>query len=147
MFGSVTRQNVCQPDAPRLSAASSSSAPWLSISGISSRATNGNVTNAVARISPGVAKMTGKPASRSHTPKAPCAPNSSTNANPATTGETENGRSISVTSSPRPGKRKRAMDHAAATPNTVLSSTAVGATTSVKPMACRVSALPVRARQ
>ena len=57
MFGSVTRQNICQPFAPRLTAASSSSGPIASMTGISSRATNGNVTNAVARISPGVAKM------------------------------------------------------------------------------------------
>jgi hypothetical protein len=57
MFGSVTRQNVCQPLAPRLSAASSSSDPTASMTGMSSRATNGNVTNAVASTSPGSAKM------------------------------------------------------------------------------------------
>ena len=57
MFGRVTRQNICQPLAPRLTAAISSSAPIASITGISSRATKGKVTNAVARTSPGVAKM------------------------------------------------------------------------------------------
>ena len=56
MFGSVTRQNVCQPLAPRLSAASSSSVPCCSISGISSRATKGNVTKIVASTMPGSAK-------------------------------------------------------------------------------------------
>ena len=57
MFGSVTRQNICQPLAPRLTAAISSSGPTASITGISSRATNGKVTKVVARIRPGVAKM------------------------------------------------------------------------------------------
>ena len=65
MFGSVTRQNICQPLAPRLTAASSSSGPTASITGISSRATNGKVTKAVARIRPGVAKITSKLGSRS----------------------------------------------------------------------------------
>ena len=53
MFGSVMRRKICQPRAPRLTAAISSSEPIASISGISSRATNGKVTNAVARIEPG----------------------------------------------------------------------------------------------
>src|SRR5688572_32726829 len=41
MFGSVIRQKICLPFAPKLSAASSSSGPIASITGISSRATNG----------------------------------------------------------------------------------------------------------
>ena len=69
MLGSVTRQNICQPLAPRLTAAISSSAPIASITGISSRATNGSVTNVVARIRPGVAKMILMPCSRSHGPR------------------------------------------------------------------------------
>ena len=48
MFGSVTRQNICKPPAPSTRAASSSSVPCACISGISSRATKGNVTNSVA---------------------------------------------------------------------------------------------------
>ena len=45
MFGSVTRQSVCQPVAPSTTAASSSSRlPCACISGISSRAMNGKVT-------------------------------------------------------------------------------------------------------
>src|SRR4051812_9794743 len=51
--GSVTHENICQPLAPRLRAASSSSAPFASITGTNSRATNGTVTNAVTRINPG----------------------------------------------------------------------------------------------
>jgi hypothetical protein len=58
MFGTVTRQNSCHPLAPRLRAASSSSGPTASSTGISSRATNGNVTNAVASTSAGGAKIT-----------------------------------------------------------------------------------------
>ena len=50
-------ENICQPLAPSTSAASSSSVPCDSISGISSRATKGNVTNVVARMMPGTAKM------------------------------------------------------------------------------------------
>ena len=57
MFGSVTRRNVCQPLAPSTIAASSSSVPCSSMSGISSRATKGKVTKIVASTMPGTAKM------------------------------------------------------------------------------------------
>ena len=57
MLGSVTLQNICQPEAPSTSAASSSSRPCACISGISSRATNGKVTKIVASTMPGTAKM------------------------------------------------------------------------------------------
>ena len=57
MFGSVTRQNVCQPLAPSTRAASSSLRPCACMSGINSRATNGNVTNIVANTMPGTAKI------------------------------------------------------------------------------------------
>lgn len=78
MFGSVTRKNVCQPEAPSTMAASSSSLPCACMSGISSRATNGNVTNTVASTMPGTAKMTLKSWSDRYGPNQPCAPNSST---------------------------------------------------------------------
>ena len=91
MFGNVTRQKICQPFAPRLSAASSSSGPIASITGINSRATNGSVTNVVAITSAGTVNSTSNPFARSHGPKNPCRPNSSTNTSPATTGETESG--------------------------------------------------------
>src|SRR6185312_5013987 len=64
---------------------------------------------------------------------------------PATTGDTENGRSISVTSRVRPGKRKRAIVQAAASPKTRLASTATGTTISVSTRAARVSGSPTRA--
>src|SRR5262249_8435103 len=48
MLGTVTRQNICQPLAPRLTAAISSSAPIAPTTGISPRAPKGHVTNAPA---------------------------------------------------------------------------------------------------
>src|ERR1035441_3804463 len=53
MLGKVTRQKVCQPLAPSTRAASSSLRPCACMSGINSRATNGNVTKIVARTIPG----------------------------------------------------------------------------------------------
>ena len=58
---------------------------------------------------------------------------------PATTGDTENGKSISVSSTVRPGNRNRAMAQAAATPKTTFNATATGATANVSRMAWRVS--------
>ena len=55
--------------------------------------------------------------------------------------------SMSVTSSVRPGKRKRVIAHAAATPNTRLHTTAIGATVSVSRIEWRVSGSAVRFRQ
>ena len=78
MLGSVTRRNVCQPEAPSTSAASSSSRPCACISGISSRATKGKVTKMVASTMPGTAKMILMSCSASQGPNQPCAPNTST---------------------------------------------------------------------
>src|SRR5437763_368883 len=78
-----------QPDAPRVSAASSSEVPCSCISGISSRAMNGKVTKMVASTMPGTAKMILKSQSPSSGPNRPLAPNSRTNTRPETTGETE----------------------------------------------------------
>src|SRR5262245_37552977 len=144
MLGSVTWRQTCQPRAPRLTAAISSSGPIASSNGMSSRAITGNVTNAVARTSPGVAKTILMPWSRSHGPKKPWRPKSSRSRSPTTTGETVNGRSIIDVSSARPGNRKRPMAQAAASPKTRLSATAIGATVRVKRMACRVSGSPKR---
>ncbi len=57
MFGSVTVMKVRQPEAPSVSAASSSARPCSCITGMSSRATKGKVTNMVASAMPGTAKM------------------------------------------------------------------------------------------
>ena len=68
MFGSVTVQNVRQPEAPSVSAASSSALPCSCITGISSRATKGKVTNIVASMMPGTAKTIGTPCATSQAP-------------------------------------------------------------------------------
>src|SRR6218665_2488260 len=78
MLGRLTRQKVCQPVAPSTMAACSSSLPWACISGISSRAMNGKVTNKVASTMPGTAKMIVMPCACNQGPNQPCAPNIST---------------------------------------------------------------------
>ena len=82
----------------------------------------------VARIRPGTAKMIWMPARFSIGPNQPLAPNSSTQTRPEITGDTSSGSSISVISRPRPGKRKRPMHQAAATPHTAFSGTVTAAT-------------------
>ncbi len=69
MFGRVMCQNICQPLAPSSRAASSSVVPCSCISGISSRATKGTVTNSVASTMPGTAKTIWMSRSISHLPK------------------------------------------------------------------------------
>ena len=118
MFGSVTRKNICRPLAPSTRAASSSSVPVASITGMISRATNGNDTKTVARTMPGTANTILRPWSISHGPSRPCRPNSSTNTMPEITGDTANGRSISVVSRFLPRNSNFAMAHPAQTPNT-----------------------------
>lgn len=54
MLGSVTFQNTSQSEAPSVRAASSSAMSMASRMGISSRTTNGNVTNSVASAMPAV---------------------------------------------------------------------------------------------
>ena len=103
-LGSVTRRNICQPFAPSKLAASSSSRPDASMTAMSSRATNGNETKIVASTMPGTAKMILMSRSNSHGPNHPCLPKSCTKISPATTGDTANGRSISVVSSRLPRK-------------------------------------------
>ncbi|MNT37241.1 hypothetical protein D3C72_1733690 [compost metagenome] len=78
MLGRVTCQKVCQPVAPSTMAACSSSVPCACISGMSSRAMKGKVTNTVASTMPGTAKMILMSCSASHGPNQPCAPNTST---------------------------------------------------------------------
>ncbi len=132
IFGSVTRKNVCQPLAPSVIAATSSSVPLASITGISSRATNGKVTKMVASTIPGTAKMILMLCAISQPPNHPCAPNISTKIMPEITGETANGRSISVVSRFLPRKSNCAIAHDAARPKTMLSGTAIAAVSSVK---------------
>ena len=131
MLGSVTRQKVCHPPAPSTIAASSSSVPCSCMSGISSRATNGAVTNVVASTMPGTAKMILMSCASSQGPNQPCAPNRRTKIIPEITGETAKGRSIRVISRFFPGNSNLEMHHAAATPKTRLIGTAIEAMSSV----------------
>ena len=98
-LGQRDAQRICQPLAPSVSAASSSSLPCACMTGSTSRATKGKVTNVVASTMPGTAKMMWMSCVRRATARAsPRAPNSSTKISPEMTGETLNGRSISVSS-------------------------------------------------
>jgi hypothetical protein len=71
-------------------------------------------------------------------PKMPLRPSSSTKTRPATTGDTEKGRSISEVSRARPRKWNFVVAQAAATPKTMLSGTTMAATSRVRPMALQV---------
>ncbi len=78
MFGSVTRQKICQPLAPEHARGLLLLGALACISGISSRATKGKVTKTVASTMPGTAKMIWMSCAASQGPSQPCAPNSST---------------------------------------------------------------------
>src|ERR1035437_3764770 len=77
--------------------------------------------------------------SSSHGPKYPCAPNNTTNINPATTGDTENGRSMSVIKIDLPRNSNLATAHAATTPKIVFNGTVMAATISVSRIAAHES--------
>ena len=107
--------------------------------GSTSRATNGKVTKVVARMMPGTAKMMWMSCASSQGPRMPRAPSSSTNTRPEITGDTENGRSISVISALLPGKRYFEISHEAVTPKTTFSGTETSAVNTVSRIAARVS--------
>ena len=111
-----------------------------------SRATKGKVTNRVARIMPGTAKMIWMPCASSQPPNAVCAPNNKTNIKPATTGDTENGKSSSVVSNCLPRKSKRVKSHAIATPKTALTGTTIAAVIRVNLIADKASVSESEAR-
>ena len=124
MCGNVIFLKIVVPFAPISAAASSSSVPSDSSTGISSLEMNGNVTNTVARIIPGTAKITLIPSSLKSGYIGLCLPNVSTNIRPAIMGETVTGRSMSVVRSFLPLNLNFVIDQAAKIPNTVLNSTA-----------------------
>ena len=62
-------------------------------------------------------------------------------------GETENGISIAVTTSDRPGKRKRATAQAAAMPKAMLTGTTISAVSVVSHIACSVAGSVMLASQ
>ena len=135
MLGSVTVRNTRQPEAPSVSAASSSARPCSIITGISSRATKGKVTKTVAKTMPGTAKTIGYPLATSQPPMAEFAPNSSTMHRPATTGLTLKGRSISVIRKALPRKSNLVTNQAAAMPKTAFSGTAIAVISRVRRIA------------
>ena len=95
----------------------------------------------VASTMPGVAKMILISCSRSQGPNQPCAPNSSTNTRPATTGEIENGRSMKVRRRLLPGKRNLVIAQAAAMPKAAFSGSTQAATVRVSRIADHASGL------
>src|SRR3954464_6110354 len=124
--GSVMRQNVCQPLAPKVAAACSCSSPTSRSTGVTSRTTNGNDTKIVASTIPGTEKITWNGSSIQ-----PSRPYTSTSASPITTGETANGRAINASTRHLPRNLPRASASAAITPKTVFASTAIAATSIV----------------
>src|SRR5262245_43050288 len=83
--------------------------------------------------------MTAYPSRRRNGPRYPCRPKISTNINPATTGDTANGRSISAVNKVRPGNAKREIAQAAVRPKITFATNAIGTTVSVRMIECRVS--------
>ena len=111
------------------------------MTGMSSRATNGQVTNIVASAMPGTAKMIWTLCAASHGPSSPWAPNTSTKTRPLTTGDTENGKSIRVISTVFPGKSNFAIAQAAQMPNAALIGTAMAAMVNVSRIAERAAGI------
>ena len=105
MLGSVTRQNICQPLAPRLTAAiSSSGADRLhdrdQLAGHERQRHERRRQDQPRRGEDDLDAVLAQPRARSSL----AGRRSSTSISPATTGDTENGRSISAVSSVRPGE-------------------------------------------
>lgn len=104
IWGKVIRRKIVNAPAPIKAAASSSSFPWAFSTGNSSRNTNGNVTNIVARTTPGTANTILMSYWYKKSPIHPIFPNVRINTSPAITGEMENGISIRVARTCLPGK-------------------------------------------
>lgn len=103
--GSTTRLKVCQPDAPRLAAASSYSGPRSSSTGCTERTTKGMVVNSMARTMPASVYETLMPNGSSSEPTQPLVAKSADKVSPATAVGNANGRSMSASSRRRPGNR------------------------------------------
>src|SRR5262245_10013514 len=83
--------------------------------------------------------MMAYPSLRRKGPRYPWRPKINTNINPATMGDTANGKSIRAVSKVRPGKSKREIAHAVVRPKMTFAANAMGTTVSVKMIECRVS--------
>src|SRR4249919_93001 len=147
MLGRVMRRNSVQAPAPSDRAVSSSSLPCCSMSGISSRTTNGKVMNNVASTIAGRAKRILMSCAISHSPNQPCDPNSNTRHKPATTGDTANGRSINASSRRLPRNSKRVTAQALSSPKTALSGMTIAAVSNVSFTAARASGCTRAANQ
>ena len=88
---------------------------------------------------PGSEKMTVIPRAASQLPNQPVLPYTRIRPRPMMTGEMARGMSTSASSNQAPGKRWRARISETPTPNTVLSGTAIRATSSVSHSACSAS--------
>ena len=99
----------------------------------------GKVTKTVAKMIPGTAKIILMSCACNHGPNQPWAPNIKTYINPATTGETENGKSTRVVRNALPLNSYLAIAQAAAIPNTKLSGTAIAAVSRVNRIADHAS--------
>ncbi len=103
--GRITRRNVCQRVAPRLAAASSSSASRSSSTGCTVRTTNGRPMKVSATTMPSGVNATFNPSGSSRDPIQPLGAYSAVSAMPATAVGSANGRSTSASTSRLPGKR------------------------------------------
>src|SRR3569832_1060313 len=80
-----------RPRAPGDAAAAAAARPCSCMSGMSSRATNGNVTKTVASTMPGTAKINWMSCASSHGPNQPCRPGGGAGGGPAGAGEAGGG--------------------------------------------------------
>ena len=141
MFGSVTRRNVCQIEAPSVRDASSSSRPNSSSTGTSSRIVNGMQMKIVTSTIEGSAKRTWIPRAAKKSVNQPPVPNSRTAASPTVTGESANGRSTTAFMSERPRNRCRTSTHATTSPKNVVTATVITVMIPVSRNACCTSGL------
>ena len=136
--GKVILRKMVKPFAPMSAAASSSSVPCDSSTGMSSREMNGNVTNIVASTMPGTANTILISQSCNSGKIGLWRPNVSKKMRPAIIGETVTGKSISVAKIFLPLNLNLVMDHAAHRPKTVLMTTAKNVASNVKRIALTV---------
>ena len=84
------------------------------------------------------------PASRNHAPNSPPVPTAASSPMPATAGGSTSGSSTSVTTSARPGNRRRAMNHAVGVPKPRISALAMRFVRTVTASASRTAGWPSR---
>jgi len=118
--GSTTQMKLWNLEAPRVSAARSTSRSRSPSTGCSVRTTNGRLTNASATTMPSGVYATRIPSGSSSCPIQPLGAYRAVRAMPATAVGSANGRSMMASNSRRPGKRWRVKAQAMMNPNTAL---------------------------